>query len=158
EHDRHRQPGAQRAHDREGHQGPVVPHHPSRHAREAKAARDTPFFLVHRGQSSLRSSVSNRMHVLTHVDPDEIKALKERDEFFWIDLTGPDDAAVDQLGELLDLHPVALEDTREFGQRPKLDPYGHHLLLVFYTARATGDDTWPAEPIEVHVYLSGGFM
>ena len=44
---------------------------------------------------------------------------------------------VEQLGEALDLHPVALEDTREFGQRPKLDPYGHHLLLVFYTARPT---------------------
>ena len=53
---------------------------------------------------------------------------------------------------------MALEDTREFGQRPKLDPYGDHVLLVFYTARATGDPTWPAEPLEVHIYLSGGFI
>jgi magnesium transporter len=98
------------------------------------------------------------MHVLTTVDPDAIKALKERDEFFWIDLTGPDNAAIDELGELLELHPVALEDTREFGQRPKLDPYGHHLLLVFYSGRVTGDPNWPADSVEVHIYLSGHFM
>jgi magnesium transporter len=98
------------------------------------------------------------MHVLTAVDPEAIKALRARDEFFWIDLVSPDNATIDQLGELLELHPLALEDTREFGQRPKLDPYGHHLLLVFYTARATGDPQWPAEPLELHVYLSGGFM
>ena len=79
------------------------------------------------------------VHVLTQVDGDRIAELRERDEFFWIDLSNPSDAEIEQLGEALDLHPVALEDTREFGQRPKLDPYGHHVLLVFYTARTTGD-------------------
>ena len=98
------------------------------------------------------------MHVLTEVDPAEIARLRERDEFFWIDLSSPSDEDVERLGEALGLHPVALEDTREFGQRPKLDPYGDHLLLVFYTAIATGDPGWPAEPLEVHVYLSGGYM
>jgi magnesium transporter len=98
------------------------------------------------------------MHVLTEVDPAEIKRLRERDEFFWIDLASPSDEAVAQLGEALELHPVALEDTREFGQRPKLDPYGTHLLLVFYTAIATGDPGWPADPVEIHIYLSGSYM
>lgn len=98
------------------------------------------------------------MHVLTKVDPAEIRQLRERDEFFWIDLSSPSDSDVERLGEALGLHPVALEDTREFGQRPKLDPYGAHLLLVFYTAIATGDPGWPADPVEVHIYLSGSYM
>src|ERR687898_432028 len=98
------------------------------------------------------------MHVLTGVDPTEIARLRERDEFFWIDLSSPSDEDVERLGETLGLHPVALEDTREFGQRPKMDPYGTHLLLVFFTARATGDADWPAESIEIHIYLSGDFM
>jgi magnesium transporter len=98
------------------------------------------------------------MYVLTEVDPDQIAALRERDEFFWIDLSSPSDEQVEMLGAALDLHPVALEDTREFGQRPKIDPYGDHLLLVFFSARVTGDPEWPAEPLEVHVYLSGGYM
>ena len=75
-----------------------------------------------------------------------------------MDLVAPDDAEIERLGRALDLHPVAVEDTREFGQRPKLDPYGHHLLLVFYTARMTGDPQRPAEPVEVHMYLSGSFV
>jgi magnesium transporter len=98
------------------------------------------------------------VHVLTGVDVEQIAQLRDRDEFFWIDLASPSDAEIELLGEALHLHALALEDTREFGQRPKLDPYGHHVLLVFYTARATADPAWPAEPLEVHIYLSGGYM
>jgi magnesium transporter len=98
------------------------------------------------------------VQVLTEVDRDAIAHLRERDEFFWIDLSNPAEEAIERLGEALGLHPLALEDTREFGQRPKLDPYGHHVLLVFYTAHATDDPAWPAEPLEVHIYLSGDYM
>jgi magnesium transporter len=63
------------------------------------------------------------------------------------------------LGELLGLHPLALEDTREWNQRPKLDRYEHHVLLVFYSGRACA----PAEernfaPLEVHIYISGSWI
>ena len=98
------------------------------------------------------------VEVLTTVDEARLRELRERDEFFWIDLSAPSDEALDELGEVLHLHPVALEDTREFRQRPKLDAYDTHVLLVFFTARATGDVAWPAVPLEVHVYISGGFV
>jgi magnesium transporter len=98
------------------------------------------------------------VHVLTEVEPERIAQLRGRDEFFWIDLIAPSDDLLGRLGEALELHPVALEDTREFGQRPKIDPYGEHVLLVFYSARVTGDPRWPAEPLELHLYLSGGYM
>src|SRR3954454_14776231 len=98
------------------------------------------------------------VEVLTEVDEPRIADLRGRDEFFWIDLISPSDEDLDTLGRLLHLHPVALEDTREFRQRPKLDAYENHVLLVFFTARATGDPGWPATPLEVHVYVSGGFV
>jgi magnesium transporter len=98
------------------------------------------------------------MHVLTELDAERIAQLRARDEFFWIDLVNLDDETVDALGKALGLHPVALEDTREFGQRPKVDTYEDHLLLVYFSARATGDRSWPAEPLEVHIYVSGGFI
>jgi magnesium transporter len=98
------------------------------------------------------------VQVLTDVNEARVRAQRERDEFFWLDLLSPSDEELEKLGELLHLHPVALEDTREFGQRPKLDVYDEHLLLVFYSARVTGDMEWPAQAIEVHVYLSGGFV
>jgi magnesium transporter len=96
--------------------------------------------------------------VLTSVDEARIRAQRERDEFFWLDLLSPSDEDLEKIGDLLDLHPVAMEDTREFGQRPKIDVYEHHLLLVFYSARATDDPDAPSKEIEVHVYLSGGFV
>jgi magnesium transporter len=92
------------------------------------------------------------VHVLTEVDPELIARLREQRHFFWIDLVGPDADAVHRLGAALDLHPVALEDTLEMGQRPKIEPYGGHVLVVFYTARP------PTEPLEVHIYISGEFI
>jgi len=99
------------------------------------------------------------MEVLERVDHDRIARLRERDEFFWLDLTGPSPDEIKMLGELLGLHPVAIEDTVEFSQRPKLDSYGDHLLFVFYTVRK-GRNTGEAlfEPVEVHIYISGSFV
>jgi magnesium transporter len=93
--------------------------------------------------------------VLTEVAPDRIAEQRASDEFFWLDLTQPSPAQLQEAGAALGLHPVALEDTLEWRQRPKVDTYGDHLLTVFYTARLTGEQ---AEPVEVHVYVSGSFV
>jgi magnesium transporter len=98
------------------------------------------------------------MDVLTSADAARMRALRERDEFFWADLVTPAEDDLQTLGQVLGLHPVALEDTREFGQRPKLDDYRDHVLLVFFTARLTGQDLPLVERLEVHVYVSGSFI
>jgi magnesium transporter len=92
------------------------------------------------------------VHVLTEVDPELIARLRAEHHFFWIDLVGPSEEQVHGLGAALDLHPVALEDTLEMGQRPKIEPYDGHILVVFHTARV------PATPLEVHLYISGDFI
>jgi magnesium transporter len=97
------------------------------------------------------------MEVLTGVDRARIEALRARDEFFWLDLKGPSDEELAVVGDLLGLHELAMEDTREFGQRAKLDRYPESVLLVFWTARVP-----PGEPavelVEVHLHISGGFL
>jgi magnesium transporter len=98
------------------------------------------------------------MEVLTTVDPERMRALRDRDEFFWADLQSPSDQELTALARLLGLHPMALEDTREFGQRPKLDDYRDQVLLVFFTARLTGEDLPLVARLEVHVYVSGSFI
>ena len=95
------------------------------------------------------------MDVLTAVEPDRIASDLEAGHKFWLDLVDPPDEEVNRVGELLGLHPIAIEDTREFGQRPKVDVYEDHVLLVFYTARL---EDGSVEPIEVHVYVAGGFL
>jgi magnesium transporter len=88
------------------------------------------------------------MQVLDKVDLDAIRALHEREEFFWLDLDSPSDADLDALGELLGIADLAVEDSKEFGQRPKLDDYGERVLIVFYGAHDN-------ELVEVHVHVSG---
>jgi magnesium transporter len=98
------------------------------------------------------------MEVLTEVDEARIRSHLEDDEFFWLDLTAPGPDAFARVGDMLGLHAMAMEDTREFGQRPKVDIYESHVLVVFFTARRTGSDEPVASPIEVHVYVSGDFI
>ena len=95
------------------------------------------------------------MEVLTEVDRDRIDELRGREEFFWLDLAPPSPADLDALHTLLGLHPLAVEDTREFHQRPKLDRYEDTLLLVFYSA-AVADGA--VRPVEVHLHIAGDFL
>jgi magnesium transporter len=88
------------------------------------------------------------MQVLDTLDVATIRALHEREEFFWLDVYAPTDEELDELGELLDIPKLALQDTKEFGQRPKIDDYGPRVLIVFYGAH---EDAL----VEVHVHVSG---
>jgi magnesium transporter len=97
------------------------------------------------------------MEVLSEVDRGRIAELRGRDEFFWLDLNAPSDADLVAAGELLDLHELALEDTREFDQRPKLDRYPAQVLLVYWTAHVT-PNRLAVEQVEVHLHISGGFL
>ena len=88
------------------------------------------------------------MQVLEAVDAEAIRALHERGEFFWLDIHDPTDEQLDELGTLLAIPDLAIEDTKEFGQRPKLDDYETRVLIVFYGADGT-------DLVEVHVHVSG---
>jgi magnesium transporter len=98
------------------------------------------------------------MDVLTAVDGGRIAGHRSADEFFWLDLTSPSPDDLDSLQTTLGLHPMALEDTREFGQRPKVDVYQAYVLVVFFTARGSEDPDRVVHPVEVHVYVSGGWI
>ena len=94
---------------------------------------------------------------LTAVDPDAIREHLARDRFFWLDLISPSPEDVARLGEIFKFHPLALEDTIKFGQRPKLDDYQDYMLLVFYGARDDPDDERGLLH-EVHLFVSGGYL
>jgi magnesium transporter len=96
------------------------------------------------------------MEVLTMVDEHRIGELVAADEFFWLDLRAPGPEQLDAAGRLFGLHPAAMEDSEEWGQLPKVDDYPDHLLLVFFTAQRRPDGR--SHPVEVHVYLSGGWI
>jgi magnesium transporter len=94
---------------------------------------------------------------LTAIDEKAIREQLRRDEFFWLDLTAPGAEELSQLRELFGFHPLALEDSEHFGQRPKLDDYGDYVFLVFYGAwRHRPHDPEPLR--EVHLFISGQYL
>jgi len=93
------------------------------------------------------------MHLLDHYDAAEIRRLNASGEFFWLDLESPGDEQLAELGEILGLPPLAVEDSQEFGQRSKIDDYGDRLLIVFYGAQRRHRRF---EATEVHIHLTHG--
>jgi magnesium transporter len=94
---------------------------------------------------------------LTQIDEAGIHDYLRRDHFFWLDLTAPSHDDLAKLHELFGFHPLALEDTEQFAQRPKLDDYGDYVFVVFYGAwRRRRDDPMPLR--EVHFFISGRYL
>ena len=79
-------------------------------------------------------------------------ALKE-DRLLWLDLQGTDDEVLILLREVFKIHPLAVEDVKEFGQRPKIEDYDDFVSIVAYGARDLG------EPMtEVHCFYAERFL
>jgi magnesium transporter len=87
------------------------------------------------------------------VDRAAIARHMEQNEFFWLDVHGPDDPDLAMLRDLFGFHPLAIEDAAHFGQRPKLDEYDDFLLLVAYGANKDRDGL-----VEVHCFLSSRYL
>jgi magnesium transporter len=96
------------------------------------------------------------VEVLDSTQSPELEDLRARDEFFWLDLHDPGEEELRALAERFDWHPLLLEDLTEFSQRPKLDRYGDHMLIVFYGARI--DHEGAPALTEVHLVVSGAYV
>lgn len=97
------------------------------------------------------------MRIMRSADLSELERLRASGEFFWLDLDHPDHDTIGQVGEVLGLHELAIEDTQEFGQRPKIDIYQEHELLLVYFGATDDIDGLPA-PVEVHLHITGTFL
>jgi magnesium transporter len=72
----------------------------------------------------------------------QIRELRGKYPVMWIDATGLEDAgAIEQIGELLGLHRLALEDMVNLPQRSKVEEYPGHLYAVTQTPTYNGDLT-----------------
>jgi magnesium transporter len=76
-----------------------------------------------------------------------VEQLVEAGQAFWLDIENPTGQVVDQLATVLGLHPLAVEDSKQFGQRAKLQVYGNGAMLVGF-----GLDEQLHELVEVHCY------
>src|SRR5215467_11639562 len=88
-----------------------------------------------------------------HVDREELQALLDGGSFFWLDLQQPttDDFAV--LRDVFGFHPLALEDSENFGQRAKFEDYDDFVFIVVYGAAPDEDRL-----VEVHCFYSERYL
>jgi len=96
------------------------------------------------------------MEILSAPDPQALEAARQRGEYVWIDLLDPTAEDLRRASAELGVHPLALEDSEEFAQRPKLDHYGDHLLLVFYGARLEEDGS--ISEVETHLIVGSQWL
>jgi magnesium transporter len=76
-----------------------------------------------------------------------------RDEFFWLDLHGPSAEDIELLRDPFGFHPLAVEDSEHFGQRPKAEDYEDFVFLVVYGWSPDEDGL-----VEVHCFISERFL
>ena len=101
----------------------------------------------------MRSWIDHSGEVVWEPSPSLIAQLIEAGQPFWLDIENPTDEIIDQLATRLGLHPLAVEDSKQFGQRAKLQVYGNGAMLVGF-----GLDEQLREVIEVHCYYTTGFL
>jgi magnesium transporter len=94
---------------------------------------------------------------LDHIDRSAIGESLDRKEYFWLDLDAPSDADVDTLDDLFHFHPLAMEDLRKKGQRPKLEDFGDYMFLVYYGV-LTPEKGAAVHLEEVHAFISGTYL
>lgn len=65
------------------------------------------------------------------IPPENIPArLSCETGILWADLAGPGEAETHLMADVFHFHPLAIEDTRNFQQRPKVEEYADYLFFI----------------------------
>jgi magnesium transporter len=90
-----------------------------------------------------------------HLERERVRELLAGDTFFWLDVHDPETADLEILRDEFHFHPLSLEDSWRFGQRPKVDDYDGYVFLVVFGASSEGDDDGL---VEVHCFFSDRYL
>jgi magnesium transporter len=98
--------------------------------------------------------IDARGTVEPNVDPKGLESRLRDGVFLWLDIEDPGEGDLKLLQDAFDLHPLALEDSRKFGQRPKIEDYDDFTLLVVFGAADDPGRRSGIAPVEVHCFYS----
>ena len=108
----------------------------AKHTRKGKTPGLSPGVLILTGEA-----LPPRIHAIRYAEgfieekdlasAQECSAFATAEGITWIDVQGLGDLElIKQLGDLFQVHPLALEDIVSVGQRPKVDDYDTHLYVI----------------------------
>jgi magnesium transporter len=96
-----------------------------------------------------------RSRTIEQASIDDVHANRDRWPILWLDCTGL--ANVDliaRIGRIFNLHPLALEDVVNTGQRPKVDFFEDHAFIVVKMI----DDVATHRYEQISLFLGGNFL
>jgi magnesium transporter len=85
----------------------------------------------------------------------ELPGLLAGEETVWVDMTGPTAADVAVMQETFGFHHLAIEDTQNQRQRPKVEEYGDHLFVILNPA---SHEAWAPGFRELDVFLGRNYV
>ncbi len=83
--------------------------------------------------------------------------LRGDGDFIWIGMYEPSRQELERVAAAFDLHPLAVEDAFEAGQRPKLDHYESSLFMTIKTLWYVESDD-AVETGEIHLFVGADFV
>jgi magnesium transporter len=83
-------------------------------------------------------------------------ALAQERNVLWVDIEDPQDAEVELLLEVFELHPLTVEDCIMPNVRPKLEEFERYLFIVMQGLRR--DERGRLRPVEMDVCLGRNFV
>lgn len=101
------------------------------------------------------AAVPGAIECLTAASPERVAELRAGDRFFWLNLRGAGDEALNSVGAALGLHPLTVEDLRHFGQRAKIEDYDDYVYIVSYGVALPEDADRLAE---AHIVYAPQFL
>lgn len=81
--------------------------------------------------------------------------LEDPDSLVWLDLEDPTDEELALIEEEFALHPLAVEDARHRGQRPKVEVYDKYFFLVMHAVQLKDGEL---RDQEVHVFVGPNYL
>jgi magnesium transporter len=76
----------------------------------------------------------------TIIRPEQLTVAREKWQVVWIDIEGLEDLATNRLiGDVFEIEELALEDAVTPDERPKVEVFGHQVLVAARTVRFDGD-------------------
>jgi magnesium transporter len=87
---------------------------------------------------------------------EELEAFCETPTVTWINVEGLNDVGVvEKIGKMFNLHPLALEDVLNCGQRPKIEDYGTYHFLVMKSLLFKDNEL---QTEQISFFLAGNFV
>ena len=81
--------------------------------------------------------------------------LEDPDSLVWLDLEDPTDEELALIEEEFALHPLAVEDARHRGQRPKVEVYDKYFFLVMHAVQLKDGEL---RDQEVHAFVGPNYL